>query len=309
MSSILIIKPLFKERIWGGTNLKNKFGYELESDNIGECWAISALENNSGVIANGEFAGQTLRDLYKNHRELFNNSNIEEFPLLVKFLDAVTDLSVQVHPNDEYALKNHNCYGKTECWYVLDCKENNTVVYGHNAKNREELKQMINNKEWNKLLKEQVIKPGDFVYVPSGKIHALKGGTMVIEVQQSSDITYRVYDYDRKDKDGNLRELHLDRSIDVTTVPDSQIENNFVVSQFGKSKISFLLDEEVFKVEKWDIEGNYKRKNPGYVLVSILEGKGKINNEEVSIGMHLIVTSLDKEIECEGSFSALISYV
>ena len=145
----------------------------------------------------------------------------EVFPLLTKILDANTNLSVQVHPDDAYAdLHENGELGKTECWYIIDCKEDAEIIYGHNAKTKAEFTEMIENGEWSPLLRRVKIKPGDFFYVPSGTIHALGEGTVVLETQQSSDATYRLYDYDRVDQKGQLRELHIDKSIAVTTIPD-----------------------------------------------------------------------------------------
>src|SRR5690606_31738382 len=146
--------------------------------------------------------------------------DVREYPLLVKILDAADDLSVQVHPNDSYAREVEGVpYGKTECWYVLSAEEGAELVLGHHAKTREELVQMMDQGEWDKLLRRIKVKAGDFIYVPSGTIHAIGKGIVILETQQSSDITYRVYDYDRRDSMGNKRELHLDRAREVTLVP------------------------------------------------------------------------------------------
>ena len=155
-------------------------------------------------------------ELWEKKREIFGGMKQESFPLLIKILDVTSDLSIQVHPGDEYAYTHENGeLGKTECWYIIHCEENSEIVFGHNANTKEELINMIENKQWDRLLRREKIKPGDFFYVPAGTIHALCKGTLVLEIQQSSDTTYRVYDYDRVDKDGNLRELHLDKAIDV----------------------------------------------------------------------------------------------
>ena len=219
MGHILWVEPVFKEMIWGGNQLKEKYGYAIPSDQTGECWAPSAHPNGDNKIIEGEFKGQTLSKVFDEHRELFGNIKDKQFPLLVKIIDACNDLSVQVHPNDEYAALHENSLGKTECWYVLDCKEDTKMVMGHHAKTKEELVKAIENDDYDHLLNKFDIKKGDFFYIPSGTIHAICKGSLIYEAQQSSDITYRVYDYHRKDKDGNERQLHVKQSIDVTTVP------------------------------------------------------------------------------------------
>ena len=145
MGHILWVEPVFKEMIWGGKQLKEKYGYAIPSDQTGECWAPSAHPNGDNKIKEGEFKGQTLSKVFDEHREFFGNIKDKQFPLLVKIIDACNDLSVQVHPNDEYAGLHENSLGKTECWYVLDCKEDTKMVMGHHAKTKEELVKAIEN--------------------------------------------------------------------------------------------------------------------------------------------------------------------
>ena len=209
MGHILWVEPIFHEKIWGGKRLKDVYGYDIPSDQTGECWAPSAHPSGDNTIIEGEFKGQTLSKVFNEHRELFGNIKDKEFPLLIKIIDACDDLSVQVHPGDEYARIHENSLGKTECWYVLETEENTKMVMGHHAKTKEELVQAIENDDYDHLLNKFDIQKGDFFYIPSGTIHAICKGSLIYEAQQSSDITYRVYDYHRKDKDGNERELHV----------------------------------------------------------------------------------------------------
>ena len=218
MSEPLFLQSVMHEKIWGGTRLRDEFGYEIPSDKVGEYWAISAHPHGVSTIKNGRFAGTGLDQLYAEHRELFGNSSEPVFPLLTKILDANDWLSVQVHPDDHYAMEHEGELGKTECWYVIAADEGAEIIYGHNAKSREELRQQIEKKEWDKLLTKVPVKAGDFFYVPSGTMHAIGSGILILETQQSSDTTYRVYDFDRKDAKGNLRELHLEKSIDVLNI-------------------------------------------------------------------------------------------
>ncbi|KHF29292.1 putative mannose-6-phosphate isomerase YvyI [Anoxybacillus sp. BCO1] len=251
----LFFAPVFQERIWGGSRLREQFGYDIPSERTGECWAISAHPNGQTTIVNGPFQGKTLGELWENHPELFGYFPSDRFPLLTKILDANADLSVQVHPNDEYALTyEHGELGKTECWYIIDCKEGAELIYGHHAKTKEELRQMMEEGHWHDLLRKVRIRPGDFFYVPSGTVHALCEGTLVLETQQSSDTTYRMYDYDRVDENGNKRELHLDKALDVITVPHVDVYYEPHVVQTLGAKITTFVQNEYFTVQKWDIE-------------------------------------------------------
>lgn len=307
-NEILMLQPVFMERIWGGTKLKDVFGYDIPYDLTGEAWTISAHKDGSSVILNGEYQGKTLRWLFNNRRDLFNNIDNEEFPLLVKILDAQNDLSVQVHPNDELAVK-YNDLGKTECWYVLDCPKNSELIYGHTAKTKEEFANMISNNEWDKLLTKKAIKPGDFVFVPAGKVHALTKGTLILEIQQSSNVTFRLYDYDRKDASGNYRDLHIQESIEVTTVPDPEVEVKRTIEQVGSSQIETLIKSSFFSVEKWNIKDQYHREIPSYMVASVLKGKGSINDIELKVGDNFLITSQCLKVEVTGDLEIVVGYI
>ncbi len=310
----LFLKPVFKERIWGGTTLQTEFGYDIPTENTGECWSISAHPNGPSVIENGPYAGLTLDNLWKEQPELFGHPKEKVFPLLTKILDANMDLSVQVHPDDSYAMVHENGeLGKTECWYIIDCKEDADMIFGHNAASKEELIKQINEGEWNNLLRRVKIKPGDFFYVPSGTIHALCEGTLVLETQQSSDTTYRVYDYDRRDADGNLRDLHLERAIEVTTVPHHDLVSESKVEEKGNVRITTFLESEFFSVNKWDVQGKASfSMNDQYLLLSVINGEGAlIHHEEqyeLKKGTHLILPVGFGEFEVDGECEIIVSH-
>jgi mannose-6-phosphate isomerase len=310
----LFLKPVFKERIWGGTALKQEFGYEIPSEHTGECWAISAHPNGPSIIENGTYAGMTLDELWTKHPELFGNPKEEVFPLLTKILDANMDLSVQVHPDDAYAKVNENGeLGKTECWYIIDCKEDADMIFGHNAKTREELVEQINEGKWNNLLRRVKIKPGDFFYVPSGTIHALCEGTLVLETQQSSDTTYRVYDYDRRDAEGNLRELHLEKAIEVTTVPHQDTETAPRVKEEENATVTTFVESEFFSVYKWDVHGKASFSFADkYVLFSVIKGEGSLVHQgetyALNKGTHFILPVGAGEIQIDGNCQLIVSH-
>ncbi|MGS2780101.1 mannose-6-phosphate isomerase, class I [Robertmurraya sp. GLU-23] len=309
----LFLKPIFKERIWGGTSLHDEFGYDIPKGRIGECWAISAHPNGASVVENGEYAGVTLDALWKEHPELFGNPKEEVFPLLTKILDANMDLSVQVHPDDVYAKIHENGeLGKTECWYILDCKENAEMIFGHKAYSREELMYFIKEGKWEDLLGRVKIKPGDFFFVPSGTIHALCEGTLVLETQQSSDTTYRVYDYERVDDGGNRRELHLEKAIEVTTVPHKAETITPVTHQENGAKITTYIESSFFSVYKWEIEttASFKSYNQ-YLLCSVINGEGSLvkDGETYLLGKgdHFILPVNFGVFEMKGPIEVLVS--
>lgn len=317
MAEPLFLKPVFHEKIWGGRHLETDFGYQIPDGKIGECWAISGHPHGPNEIINGEFKGQLLPDVYQKHPEVFGNPKSKVFPLLTKILDANASLSVQVHPDNEYAEKHEHELGKTECWYIIHADEGAYLTYGHTAKTKAELKEMIEKGEWEKLLGKKPVKTGVFVYVPSGTIHALNKGIMALETQQSSDTTYRLYDYDRVDKKtGKKRELHIKQSIDTTTVPYKEPQLHITSKQEGKSKVTTFItqpDSPFFSVYKWDVDGvlNCKHVHGPYTLMSVLAGSGKLvaDGKEYKLekGMHLIVPATIKEWQVEGKMMIIAS--
>jgi len=309
---LFFLEPVFQDRIWGGRALEEKFGYDIPEGNIGECWGISAHPNGESVIKNGVYAGKKLSMLWGHAPELFGESNAEVFPLLVKVLDANADLSVQVHPDDTYANANENGeLGKTECWYILDCDDDADIIFGHHAQTKEEMIAMIQNGQWDQFLRRQPVAKGDFFYVPSGTIHALCKGTLVLEVQQSSDTTYRLYDYDRRDDAGNLRELHIDKSIDVSTVPHLPINPvPKMVVDSESLKVIELVNNDFFAVSKYEVNGESQHrfaKPTAYALISIIQGQGVIDGCSVKKGDHILAKAHAGDLNFSGDFEAIVA--
>ncbi|WP_313802451.1 mannose-6-phosphate isomerase, class I [Cytobacillus sp.] len=305
---------MFKERIWGGTALHDQFGYQIPSKNTGECWAISGHPNGQSVVKFGKYKGRTLSDLYENNRELFGNYPSPVFPLMTKILDANGDLSVQVHPDDQYAKQHENGeLGKTECWYVIDCKENAEIILGHFAKTKKELADRLEKGQWDQLLNRIIVKPGDFFYVSSGTIHALCEGILVLETQQSSDITYRVYDYERKEHSGEKRELHLKKALEVINVPNIGSKIDPIINKFGKNTITTFIQSKDFTVYKWEIHEKAKLvQDQPFQLVSLINGTGMLtaNGETYHIqkGDHFILPAQIGMILINGNFEAIVSH-
>ncbi len=304
MSRIIKLNPVLTHNIWGGERLVKDFGYSIKpdengnvkADDIGECWGISAHPSGDDTICGGEYDGMRLSELYDKHPELFGNEDrhYDRFPLLIKIIDAKDDLSIQVHPNDEYAKVHENgSLGKTECWYVLDCPEDGKLVVGHNAKSREELTDMIHSGRWSELIRELPVHKGDFIQIDPGTVHAIKGGILLLETQQSSDITYRLYDYDRL-QNGKPRPLHIEQSIDVINVPAPSAEDSVraikddnAVNDLEEmysckyyTVFHMVVDGEAFIDQKYD-----------FMNLTVIEGSGSIDGESVKKGDHLILLS------------------
>lgn len=289
---ILFLNPVFTHNIWGGTKLREEYGYNVEGDDIGECWGIAAHENGNCTVKNGRYAGQTLAGLWDSHRELFGNIEGVRFPLLVKIIDAKDDLSIQVHPDDAYAAAHENgSFGKMECWYILDCKKNASLVIGHNARTKDELCDMIKNKKWKKFIREIPVKKGDFIQIDPGTVHAIKGGITLLETQQNSDITYRVYDYDRL-SNGKPRDLHIKQSIDVITVPAKPVEDSVIhIDNAGVNELCKLISCRYYTVYKFDVSGKAALQLQGmpFLIMSVVEGSGSIDGNRIRKGDHFIL--------------------
>src|SRR5699024_4102108 len=309
----LFLKGVLQEKIWGGTKLRENYGYDIPSDKTGELWAISAHPNGVTTVLNGEYKGQSLDKLWENNRELFGDQKGDVFPLLTKIIDAQNDLSVQVHPDDEYGLTHEGELGKTECWYILSADPGSKIIYGHTAKSKEELRKRIEAGEWDELLKEVEVKAGDFFYVPSGTIHALGSGVMVLETQQSSDTTYRLYDYDRVDDEGNLRDLHIEQSIDVTTVPAEDNPVDPVTRDVKNGQLTTLVSNDFFSVYEWKINGPVSFEQESfYTLVSLIDGEGTLNaagnTYPTSKCDHFVLPSQIQNCELDGNLHIIASH-
>ncbi|WP_435169755.1 mannose-6-phosphate isomerase, class I [Paenibacillus glycanilyticus] len=309
----IFLEPVFQERIWGGKQLREQFHYDIPSDRTGECWAVSAHPNGQSVVHNGPYKGLKLGELWEQEPQLFG-SKAAKFPLLTKILDASDDLSVQVHPDDAYAQVNENGeLGKTECWYILGCEPGAEIIYGHSAATKEQFKQMVDAGEWNQLLTKVTVKPGDFFYVPSGTLHALGKGIQVLETQQSSDTTYRIYDYDRKDDKGTTRELHLDKGIEVTTVPHVDAETSFSTETVGGTEVTTFVSNSFFTVQKWNTSSESAFPEPAkFTICSVLDGTGELENSTGSYplkkGDHFILPLGFGSFTLRGQLELIISH-
>lgn len=308
---ILFLNPVFKQMIWGGSRLGSDWPYQIPGDDTGECWAVSAHPNGDCTVREGIYEGYTLSELWARHPELFGELNYDRFPLLTKIIDVKSDISIQVHPDDAYAKTNENgSLGKTECWYVLDCREDSTLVVGHHAKNRQELEDMICQGRWSEFIREIPVKKGDFIQMDAGTVHSAKGGIMLLETQQNSDITYRIYDYDRL-IDGKPRQLHVAKSIDVITAPAKSVEESVIRAvEMPKNRMNLMSSCDYYKV--WKLETaqsfSFEQEYP-FLIMSVIEGKGLINGQMIHKGDHFILPCGYGTAELQGEMQIIASAV
>ena len=223
-------KPILKPMIWGGSDLPQFKNITPDQDGIGESWEISGVEDNVSVIANGELSGKSLDSLLKEAKAQLVGKKVYDkfgdvFPLLIKFIDAKTDLSIQVHPDDELGMERHNSFGKTEMWYVINAAEDAYLYTGFEKElTPDRYEETVEDNTFTDYLKKYYVKPGDVFFLPAGRVHAIGGGCFIAEIQQTSNITYRIYDYDRTDAEGNKRELHTELAKDAI---DFSLEDDY----------------------------------------------------------------------------------
>ncbi|MCF8302233.1 MAG: class I mannose-6-phosphate isomerase [Bacteroidales bacterium] len=244
-------KPIFKDKIWGGDKIKTVLKQDFSPlTNAGEAWMVSGVEGNVSEVQNGFLAGNPLDDLIEVYMsdlvgDLVFQKFGQQFPLLIKFIDANDYLSIQVHPNDRLAMQRHNSMGKTEMWYIIDAEPGSELITGFSKKvNQETYLTYLKNKTLKDILNVEKVKPGDVFYIPSGRVHALGPGILLAEIQQTSDVTYRIYDWDRTDSEGKSRELHTDEALDAI---DFEVYDDYKTHyKDDKNASSELVNSEYF---------------------------------------------------------------
>jgi mannose-6-phosphate isomerase len=223
MQQFLKFEPILKSKIWGGEKLQNLLGKSSDRKDVGESWELSDVEGDTSVVSNGSLKGKNLKELIQEYQGALVGETVYEqfgnkFPLLIKFIDAKEALSIQLHPHDELAKKRHNSFGKTEMWYVVQADEKANLIVGFEKDmTKEEYLHHLENKSLTEILNIDEVQKGDVYFIPTGRVHAIGAGVLLAEIQQTSDITYRVYDWDRQDANGNYRELHTEEAIDAIT--------------------------------------------------------------------------------------------
>lgn len=282
------LKSVCKEIIWGGNRLKNEYNKVSSLNNIAESWELTVRDDGMNIIDGGEFDGYTMAEyIEKNGFGVVTNKEMDRFPLLIKFIDAEDNLSVQVHPDDEYGLKTANSLGKTEMWYVIDAKPGAQLVYGlKEGYTVDMLKSAIENGTVEETLNYVSVKKGDVFFIPSGLVHAIGAGILLAEIQQNSNITYRVYDYNRIGKDGKPRELHVNDALNVIVNRNDEEIKKIRFSTSVKNTTS-LASCEYFNVDKFNIYGTleFSTNAESFNSILCLDGNGYIefSNEKFEL--------------------------
>lgn len=310
--------PLFKYRIWGGEKLKTELNKQYTEENIGESWEISDVSGDETVVAEGTLKGKTLRDLIKEFKGDFVGQAVyekfgEEFPLLIKFIDAKTPLSIQVHPSNEIAKKRHNSFGKNEMWFVMQADEGAELIVGFDQKiNKDSYTEHIHNNTILDVMHHEKVSKGDTFYIPTGRVHAIGAGVLLAEIQQTSNITYRIYDYDRVDsKTGEKRELHNDLAIDVI---DYEVFDNYKTPyELLKNQSNKLVYSPYFTTNILEINTIIKKDYSSidsFVIFMCVEGSlDLINTDEIctlKIGETLLLPASLKNISLKSSFAKVL---
>ena len=312
-SPIVKLDPAFKDNLWGGTKIRDVFGKKCDYEVIGESWELSAHPDGQSRIAEGYYKGM----LFNDYLTIIGKESLgwkcqaqDRFPVLIKFIDAKQALSIQIHPDDEYAYSHENGEkGKTECWYIVDCDEGADIVIGHKAQTKEELKAMIDEGRWDDLLNVIPIHKGDFFYIPAGTVHAIRKGTLILETQQNSNITYRLYDYGRL-QDGKPRQLHIKQSLDVIRCPQER-ENTVQEAVEKDGNISQrLVSCPLFTVDHFETAEKMTMEQPySFLIVDVLEGEGSVNNHPIKKGDHFIAPFGCGNLEFSGKLELITSHV
>lgn len=313
---ILKLNPVFKDYIWGGTKLRDEYGFTSNLEKLAEGWMLSCHKDGENTVTNGRFAGKTLTEIIKSNPDFLgkNGKKFEFFPILIKLIDAKDDLSVQVHPDNDYAMRVENEYGKTECWYILDCDDNAELIYGFNKKiSSEEFKDRIEDNTFLETVNKVKVKKGDLFFIEAGTLHAIGKGILLAEIQQNSNTTYRVYDYGRLGVDGKPRELHIEKAIDVTncTPPtrSTSPEGELVIGNGYSTQL--LTKCDLFNVEKVSVTNMYKATadEKSFVSVLVTDGNGKIDNIDIKKGDSLFIPANFGDFTVTGNVEIIITRV
>lgn len=314
----LKFNPVFSYRIWGGDKLKTVLNKKYDQDSIGESWEISDVAENETEVAEGTFKGQTLKQLIKTFKGDFVGNKVYDifggdFPLLIKFIDAKTPLSIQVHPSNELAKERHNSFGKNEMWYVMQAEENAELIVGFNQKvEKESYVKHLNNGTLDKILNIETVKKGDTYYIPTGRVHAIGAGVLLAEIQQTSNITYRIYDYDRVDAmTGEKRELHTDLAIDAI---DFNFYDNYKTTYDNKiNTFNKLVHSPYFKTNVITIKGIIEKDYTNldsFVIYMCVEGEAKIESGgkifSLNAGETILIPACVEHVKIEAVRSVLL---
>lgn len=302
--------PILKERLWGGTKLKDVLGKPITSKITGESWELSGVDGAISKVANGSLKGTSLNELIRDHgKNLLGSSVVErfgsEFPILIKFIDAKKDLSIQLHPDDGLAKERHNSFGKTEMWYIMDADPGAKLIVGFNKTvQKEEYVRNLEEGTLLDLLHYEEVGEGDTFFINTGKIHAVGAGVLLAEIQQTSDVTYRVFDFNRKDKDGNLRELHTELALDAM---DYEKKDDFKVAYANAlNQSNSMVDCSYFKTNFIHLDRNKKiflTERDSFTIYMCVGGRALVTNDKGSASLEkgetLLIPAASKFVDIE----------
>lgn len=314
----ILFRPILKDRIWGGTKLKSILDKDIDSLHVGESWEVSGVSSDISIVANGKYEGLSLNELIEKYPvDILGESIIarfgKQFPLLFKFLDAKEDLSIQLHPNDTLAQKRHDSLGKTEMWYVMQADEGARVVVDFKeGVHQEDYLKHLESKTLPSILNEIPVKKGDVFFIETGTVHAIGAGVLLAEIQQTSDITYRVYDWDRLDAQGNSRELHIDMALEAINYEDKNVELTY---EKIPNTDNHVLECPFFSVNYIPLLGTYTKvkDTSRFYLYVCTEGKADIViGEEIyalNCGDTVLIPAAVSEISLRGEATVLEIFV
>ena len=300
--------PILKEKIWGGEKLASILNKESDAKNLGESWEISGVKGDISVVENGALKGKTLNELLEEYKGKFLGEKIyadfgAEFPLLIKYIDAKTALSVQLHPHDDLAKERHNSFGKTEMWFIMQADENADINVGFKETiTKEDYIKHLEEGKITEVLNFEQVKKGDSFFINTGKVHAIGAGVLLAEIQQTSDITYRIYDWDRVDDQGNSRELHTALAIDAI---DFEKKDDFKMEyEKTPNQSSNIADCEYFTTNYLPVKGSITKDYSAvdsFIIYMAVSGKATVsvagNKEEIEQGQTLLIPAENKEVE------------
>jgi mannose-6-phosphate isomerase len=312
----LKFQPILKDKIWGGQKLNKHFNKASDSKILGESWEISTVPEDVSIVSNGELKGESLQQIVEDYQsELLGEKNYKrfgnEFPLLIKFIDAKEDLSIQLHPNDELAKERHNSFGKTEMWYVMQADKDANLIVGFNQPmDKETYLKHLENKTLTEILNFDKVKEGDTYFIESGRVHAIGAGVLLAEIQQTSDVTYRVYDWDRVDADGNERDLHNDIAIDAF---DFNMKDDFRVKYSTKKNISnTTVSCPYFTTNFIELDSEVKKQNThdSFIIYMCVDGDVEISTKDstdvISKGETLLIPAQIKNYTLKTNYGKLL---
>jgi len=310
--------PILKERIWGGEKLKTVLNKSIASKNTGESWELSAVDGDVSVIANGHLKGKSLTDLINEFPDALLGSAIhkrfgKQFPLLFKYLDAKEVLSIQVHPNDELAKKRHNSFGKTEMWYVMQADPGSNIIVGFKEKSSPEAYlQSLEDKNILSLLNSVEAKQGDVFFLETGTVHAIGAGIVIAEIQQTSDITYRIYDFDRKDANGKTRELHVDLALEAINYNPTNTQKEYSKEE---NQSNVMVDCPYFTTNFIPLDGKTEVKKAGnsFTVYMCVDGNFSLESEGETYhykkGDTVLIPAVLETVVLSGKASVLEIYI